>query len=95
MQQSPPKSRYIVRAYDDASALSALSALLASLDGEPGIELVDTIGPQGRPHTAVLDVCPDNAAALELRVRQIPQLIIEPDRPLSLSAQPAFAQEQR
>lgn len=95
MQQSRSKSRFIVRAHDEASALSALSTLLASLEGHPDIELVDTIGPPGRPHTAVLAVWPEYASALEQRVRQLPQLIIEPDRPLSLSAQTASAQGQR
>ena len=98
MQQSRPKSRYIVRAHDDASALFALSTLLASLEGDPHIELVDTIGPPGQPHTAVLAVWPEHLHLLEERVRQTSQLIIEPDRPLSLSAQsgqPASAQQQR
>lgn len=85
MPESCPKSRYIVRARDDdSSALSALSAFLASIEGNPDVELVDTIGPAGRPHTAVIAVIPEHALSLEQRVRNSQYLMIEPDRPLSM-----------
>lgn len=79
-----PKSRYIIRARNDEGALSAF---LASIADDPAIEVADTIGPADRPHTAVLTVAPEQAAALEQRVRQVQQLTIEPDQPLSLDPQ--------
>ena len=83
MPQSRPKTRFIVRARDEDSGLFELSTFLASLEGD--VELVDKIGPAGRPHTAVLEVSPEQAPALEERVRNSPQLMIEPDSPLWLS----------
>ena len=82
-----PKSRYIIRARDEGSALSALSAFLASLADDPAVELADTIGPAGQPHTAIVAVAQEQAAALEQRVRSLPQLMIEPDQTLSLDPQ--------
>lgn len=79
-----PKSRYIIRARDEEGALWAF---LASIADDPAIDVADTIGPAGRPHTAVVTVAPEQAAALEQRVRQLPQLTIEPDQPLSLDPQ--------
>ena len=84
------KSRYIVRAREDEAALAApsapgaLSDFLAGIESDPDIELVDTIGPAGRPHTAVIAVTQEQARALEQRIRNAQQLMIEPDRPLSL-----------
>ena len=82
--QSRSKSRFLVRAHDHDSAQAALSAFVASLQDEPDIELVDQIGPPERPHTVVIEVFPEHAAALEQRVRKLQHLMIEPDRPLSL-----------
>ena len=79
----PEPARYIVRARDDNPA--ALAAFLADAGGDPDIELVDTIGPQGRPHTAVVAIAPDKAAAFERRFQNSNQLLIERDRPLSLN----------
>lgn len=78
----PGKQRYMVRALGDDPA--ALAQFLASVDSEPDIELVDTIGPTGRPHTAVVEITPDKALSLERRFQQSKQLLIERDRPLSL-----------
>ena len=77
----PGKDRYMVRALDDPAALAEF---LASVDSDPDIELIDTIGPTGRPHTAVLAITPDKALSLERRFQQSKQLLIERDRPLSL-----------
>jgi hypothetical protein len=74
-----PKVRYIVRARNDNGALTEF---LDTLQDAPNIELVDTIGPQNRPHTAVISVDPDQASQLEERLRNIEQLIIERDSPL-------------
>lgn len=74
-------TRYMVRARDDNGALTEF---IRSLEGDPDIELVDLIGPAGKPHTLVVAVQPDRAALLEERVRASGQLTLERDRPLSL-----------
>lgn len=85
MQQSRPKSRFIVRARNEDSALSELTLFLATLEGDLQVELVDKIGPAERPHTAVVEVSPEQVPAFEQRVRNSPELMIEPDSPLWLS----------
>lgn len=73
--------RYIVRSEDPGT----LAGFLDSVADEPGIEVVDLIGPVGAPHTAVVAMPREKAIALEQRFRASNQLItIEPDRPLSL-----------
>ena len=82
-QPLPPAavSRYIVRATGDDDALARFLAALAT---EPGVHLVDTIGPSaGPPHTAVVET--DAPTAERLRHSSLYQLTIEPDQPLSLS----------
>ncbi len=75
------KIRYMVRARDDNGALADF---IRRLEGDPDIELVDLIGPAGKPHTLVVAVQPERAALLEERVRAASQLTLERDRPLSL-----------
>lgn len=72
-------ARYIVRARSDDAALAAF---IAALGAQPAVRLVDTVGPQGAPHTAVVETDPDTAE--QLRRRNLNQLTIEPDQPLSL-----------
>lgn len=74
------KIRYIVRTRSDSSSLDDL---LSAIDSDPGLELVDTIGPPGHPHTAVVAVAPEQVAAFEQRFRTASHFIIERDRPLS------------
>ena len=77
----PTLGRYIVRAANDDNALSAF---LATLGAEPGVQLVDIIGPSsGPPQTAVVET--DAPTAERLRRQTLHQLTIEPDQPLSLS----------
>lgn len=75
------KIRYIVRAREEDSTLSDF---LASIGAVPGHEVVDTIGPAGRPHTAVIAVDAQHAPSFEQRFSHQQQLMIERDRPLSL-----------
>ncbi len=75
------KVRYIVRARSDTGALSDF---LSNIQNNAEIELVDTIGPQGKPHTAVIAVAPDQAPSFEQRFCNSQHLMIERDRPLSL-----------
>lgn len=74
-------SRYIIRPADDGAALIDF---IARLQVDPRIRLVETIGPPGRPHTAVVETDPVTATQLEQDFRNSNQLMIEPDRPLSL-----------
>ena len=73
--------RYIVRARGDNATLADF---LATLPNDPGLKLVDTIGPAQGPHTAVVAVRADLAPSFERRFRNSQQLMIERDRPLSL-----------
>jgi len=73
--------RFIVRARQDGDTLSEF---LDTVRGDPDLDVIDTIGPPGQPHTAVLAVAPALADAFEQRIRTSPQLMIERDRPLSL-----------
>lgn len=78
--QGRNSSRYIVRAAADSGALSAFIDNIAAI---PAVRLVDTIGPSaGPPHTVVVETDPDTAE--QLRRRNLNQLTIEPDQPLSL-----------
>ena len=83
MQQSGTASssnRYIVRAARDDGALVQF---IQSIQADPAIRVVDTIGPaSGPPHTVVVET--DAGTAEQLRQRTLNQLMIEPDRPLSL-----------
>lgn len=75
------KIRFIVRARAEGSTLNDF---LTIVHDDPQLELVDTIGPQGYPHTAVVATAPEHAPAFEQRFRTSPELMIERDRPLSL-----------
>ncbi|MES2014850.1 MAG: hypothetical protein V4484_00010 [Pseudomonadota bacterium] len=75
------KLRYIVRARTDTGALADF---LAMIQNDPSLELVDTIGPAQRPHTAVIAVTPQQALAFEQRLRNTQQLVFERDQPMSL-----------
>ena len=74
------RARYIIRCTD----AQQLAGLLSTLSADSGIEIVDQIGPAGAPHTLVVAMSRDKAAAVEERIRRSDQLTIEPDRPLSL-----------
>jgi hypothetical protein len=81
-QTGPGKARYLIRAVGDAVPLTDF---LTSLRDDSSIAIVDQIGPPGQPHTVVAEMSHDQARALEQRFSQSNQLMIEPDRPLSLS----------
>ena len=75
------KIRFIVRARDEGSTLNDFLTIIRD---DPSLELADTIGPVGHPHTAVVSTAPEHAPAFEQRFRNSPELMIERDRPLSL-----------
>jgi hypothetical protein len=73
-------ARYIVRAAHDDDALLRF---LASAAANPAIHVINTIGPAaGPPHTVIIET--DPLTAEQLRQGTFNQLMIEPDRPLSL-----------
>ena len=74
------RARYIIRSGD----AQQLAGLLSTLSADPGIEILDKIGPASEPHTLVVAMARDKAASVEERIRSSDQLTIEPDRPLSL-----------
>lgn len=80
-QAGPAKPRYIIRA---KGALAPLAAFIESIRGDPDIELVDSIGPAGQVHTAVVEVNAAMALQFERRFIHSDELMIERDQPLSL-----------
>lgn len=72
------RQRYIISATDPQQLADFLNS------AEPGVEVVDQIGPADQPHTVIVSIPPEHAPSLQRRVRSSPQLTIEPDRPLSL-----------
>lgn len=74
-------NRYIIHATSD---VTALAEFIAGLPNQPAIRLVEVIGPQDRPHTAVIETDVATAEQLKENFRHSNQLMIEPDRPLSL-----------
>ena len=81
-QTAPARGRYIIRA---RGAPSALAAFIESIRGDPEIALVDTIGPPGQVHTAVIEIASDKALQFERRFIHSDELIVERDQPLSMS----------
>ncbi|MGZ8294820.1 MAG: hypothetical protein ACXWVG_17410 [Telluria sp.] len=81
LQAGPLKGRYIVRS---KGALAPIARFIENIEGDPDVSLVDTIGPKGRVHTAVVEVSADKALQFEHRFSHSDELIIERDQPLSL-----------
>lgn len=76
-----PTGRYIVHSEDP----KALADFIDAAKSDPDMELVDTIGPAGTPHTAVFVMPHEKAEALQqIEAAKPSRLIIERDRPLSL-----------
>jgi hypothetical protein len=77
------RGRYIVRSDDP----QVLADFIEQARTDPELELADIIGPPGAPHTAVFDMPHEKAQALQQRFAapNANRLIIERDRPLSLS----------
>lgn len=73
--------RFIVRTRHEGATLTEFLNLVGC---DPAFEVVDTIGPAGQPHTAVVATGAEHAARFEQRFNQLEHLIVERDRPLSL-----------
>jgi hypothetical protein len=84
MPQSQDTNRYIVRAAGD---IAPLQSFIDSIVDDPVIRLVEKIGPARQPHTVVIETDVSTAQMLDQRFRSTNQLMIEPDRPLSLFGQ--------
>lgn len=78
MNTGSDNGRYIVRAQD----ATRLKDFIASVQTNPQMVLLETIGPADHPHTAIFSMPHDTARALQERYAQ--HLTIEPDQPLSL-----------
>jgi hypothetical protein len=81
MPQSPNTNRYLVRAAGD---IAPMQSFIDSITDDPVIRLVEKIGPAHQTHTVVIETDVSTAQMLEQRFRSTNQLMIEPDRPLSL-----------
>ncbi|MFT5532127.1 MAG: hypothetical protein ACI8WM_002714 [Burkholderiaceae bacterium] len=79
-QHQAESGHYIIRSTDPA----ALTNFIHETSVDPELDLIDKIGPAGRPHTIVVAMSNAKAAALEQRFTHASPLKIEPDRPLSL-----------
>jgi hypothetical protein len=81
MPQSENTNRYIVRAAGD---IAPLQSFIDSITDDPVIRLVQKIGPAHQAHTVVIETDESTAQMLDQRFRSTNQLMIEPDRPLSV-----------
>lgn len=80
IQGGPGRGRYLVTCADSGR----LSRFVADARSNPELQLLDTVGPTGAPHTAVYEMAHDMAAQLQKHFAASGELNIEPDRPLSL-----------
>lgn len=83
MPPTSPQSgigRYIVHSKEPGQ----LAEFIRNIQTEPEVELLDTLGPSGQPHTVVVSMSHEKAQALEQQSDFSKHLTIEPDRPLSL-----------
>lgn len=74
-------SRYLIRAATDGPVLAAF---VGRIRANAAVRVVDTIGPHDTPHTVVIETDAATAEQLKESFRSTNQLMIEPDRPLSL-----------
>jgi hypothetical protein len=81
LHTGPDKARYLIRAVGDAVSLASF---LDEIRNDSSIEIVSEIGPKHAPHTVVLEMSHAQARAIEEKFSKSHQLMIEPDRPLSL-----------
>ncbi len=80
LQGGPGRGRYLIIANDS----HRLQRFITEAQTDPELDLIDTIGPSGAPHTTVCEMTHNKAAALERDFQAEGALRIEPDRPLSL-----------
>ncbi len=76
----PGRGRYLISCNDGTK----LARFIVEAGRNPELQVLDTIGPRGAPHTAVFEMDHSTAAALERDFAASGDMKIEPDRPLSL-----------
>ena len=80
IEDGPGSGRYMVSCQDPGK----LSQFIQSSHQDPSLQLIDTLGPLGAPHTAVYEMAHTKAAELQRVFTQAGDLKIEPDQPLSM-----------
>ncbi|WP_296949961.1 hypothetical protein [uncultured Massilia sp.] len=81
MPNASGTSRYIIRTVHEGPVLAAF---IAGIRTNPAVRLLEAIGPQQQPHTAVVETDAATAEQLRQSFSTSNQLMIEPDSPLSL-----------
>jgi hypothetical protein len=84
LQEGPGRGRYLITANDSR----CLQRFITDAHQDPALHLIDTIGPNDAPHTAVFEMAHNKAAALQQGFQAEGVLKIEPDSPLSLLGGP-------
>jgi hypothetical protein len=80
IQGGPGRGRYLIIANDNRR----LRRFVDDAHRDPELNLIETIGPNDAPHTAVFEMAHNKAATLQHGFKAEGVLKIEPDKPLSL-----------
>ena len=80
IQGGPGRGRYLIIANDNRR----LRHFIDDAHNDPELDLIETIGPNDAPHTAVYEMAHNKAANLQQGFQAEGALRIEPDKPLSL-----------
>lgn len=80
IKAGPGRGHYLVSSSDSKQ----LSDFIARASDDDALKLIQIMGPQTAPHTALYDMPHDSAAELARRFQEAGHLKIEPDRPLSM-----------
>ncbi len=76
----PGRGHYLVSSADS----NLLNDFIARAGNDAALKLVQVMGPEAAPHTALFDMPHDSAAELARSFQEAGHLKIEPDRPLSM-----------
>jgi hypothetical protein len=80
IEGGPGSGRYLISCGNSGM----LSEFIHNSYKDPGLQLIDTMGPVGAPHTAVYEMAHQRASELQHLFSQSGELKIEPDQPLSM-----------
>ena len=84
IEGGPGSGRYLVSCPNPGK----LNEFIHASHQDPTLQLLDTIGPLGAPHTAVYEMAHAKAADLQRHFSTAGELKIEPDQPLSMFGTP-------
>lgn len=84
LQGGPGHGRYLIIANDN----HRLRRFVDDAHNDPELDLIETIGPNDAPHTAVYEISHNKAAALQQGFQAEAALRIEPDQRMSLFGGP-------